>query len=203
MKTNIGLIPIFTAAIAAVSLSPTAFAALTLVNGNFESTTGYTPAPNANWRNGTATGWTNGTPAVANDYKFNTTNGTSQFQVNLEALSSSSAPFYQNLGTLDTESTITLTFALTVAGTMDAAIWSNGGLTALATLGTTSTVGTKTLTVSNVAAGTAIRIGFWDTTTSGNPMIDNVTMSVVAVPEPHSALLGGLGVLALLRRRRN
>lgn len=32
--------------------------------------------------------------------------------------------------------------------------------------------------------------------------IDNVTLTGTAIPEPSSALIGGLGVLALLRRRR-
>jgi hypothetical protein len=49
--------------------------------------------------------------------------------------------------------------------------------------------------------------GFWtgDGTQAGNPSLDiagDRVFSVTAVPEPSAALIGGLGMLALLRRRR-
>lgn len=40
-------------------------------------------------------------------------------------------------------------------------------------------------------------------TTSGGNGVNNGIFSITAVPEPSAALLGGLSVLALLRRRRN
>ena len=49
--------------------------------------------------------------------------------------------------------------------------------------------------------------GFWtgDGSQAGNPSLDiagDRVFSVTAIPEPSTALLGGLGLLALLRRRR-
>jgi hypothetical protein len=43
-------------------------------------------------------------------------------------------------------------------------------------------------------------------TNTGNWYVDNINVgsdSIYVVPEPGSALLGGLGLLALLRRRRS
>lgn len=71
----------------------------------------------------------------------------------------------------------------------------------------TSSAITLSLTApANLLPGNNIRIVFAQNTPFGtNPLtgemaIDNV--SVTAVPEPSAALLGGLGLLALLRRRR-
>ena len=63
--------------------------------------------------------------------------------------------------------------------------------------------GSKSITVNNVAGATAIRIGFWQGDILDKAAgLDNVAVSVTAIPEPSAALLGGLGLLALLRRRR-
>lgn len=68
----------------------------------------------------------------------------------------------------------------------------------------------------NVAAGTAVtfRVVTWGATSTGGTWYLNdpsnsvgndfiINGSVAAIPEPSAALLGGLGFLALLRRRRN
>ena len=44
-------------------------------------------------------------------------------------------------------------------------------------------------------------VGFSSRTTTGT--VDNFLFTVEAIPEPRAALLGSLGMLALLRRRRN
>lgn len=60
-----------------------------------------------------------------------------------------------------------------------------------------------TITGLNIPVGQSFYLRFTDTNDGGNDAglaIDNLT--VTAVPEPSTALLGGLGLLALLRRRR-
>jgi len=46
-------------------------------------------------------------------------------------------------------------------------------------------------------------IDYNDTTAGLNGGVGNSYITITAVPEPAAALLGGLGMLALLRRRRN
>jgi MYXO-CTERM domain-containing protein len=195
------LSPAIPAAIAAVSLSSTAFAALTVVNGDFQNTSGLWSL-GGGWYGGVPVGWQGRT---GTNYTVGDPLSNGNLVANTEQLSSPGPfqPFYQDLGILDAESTITLSFDFSHWGTgprMGAAIWSGAGVTTLANADFT-TDGLQTLTATNVAAGTAIRIGFWRV--FGSPGIDNVAMAVTPVPEPHSALLGGLGLLALLRRRRN
>ena len=55
----------------------------------------------------------------------------------------------------------------------------------------------------NLTAATTFRIYGWDSTNvSGQLRIDDVQLNGTVVPEPRAALLGGLGMLCLLRRRR-
>jgi hypothetical protein len=68
---------------------------------------------------------------------------------------------------------------------------------------------TSTATLGPFAAGDTLQLRFraaYDTnTTGGSPdwAVDNITLSnVTVVPEPSVALLGGLSLLGLLRRRR-
>ena len=59
----------------------------------------------------------------------------------------------------------------------------------------------KTLTGTATTTG-ALKIVFGQGTTTSMPWLDNVTMSVVAVPEPASLSLLSLAGLALMRRRK-
>jgi hypothetical protein len=51
-------------------------------------------------------------------------------------------------------------------------------------------------------AGISIAAGAGDTTVSGNITNGNSFVTLTVIPEPHAALLGSLGLLALLRRPR-
>jgi PEP-CTERM motif len=62
-------------------------------------------------------------------------------------------------------------------------------------------VGNVNLTGQTVGTELWLRIGR-PSSGAGDVLIDNVGITVTNVPEPTSALLGGLGLLALLRRRR-
>jgi MYXO-CTERM domain-containing protein len=118
------------------------------------------------------------------------------------------APLYQDIGTLDGTSNITLTFDYVRFGTSPLNVAIYNGASFDTVLGTATyaagAIGSKSITVNNVAGATAIRIGFWQGTYNGSVAagLDNVAVSVTAIPEPSAALLGGLGLLALLRRRR-
>jgi MYXO-CTERM domain-containing protein len=195
------------AMIASLTLASSASAALAIVNGGFETTTGYTPGGNGNWRSGIATGW-NG-PAPAEPYAYYVDgNG---WVANLAWTSMTDptfAPLYQDIGMLDGTSNITLTFdyGTFAAVGLGVGIWNGASFDAGDLLGTTfynaGDTGSKSFTVNNVAGGGNIRIGFWSTVNGGAAGLDNVAVSVTAVPEPSATLLGGLGMLALLRRRR-
>jgi hypothetical protein len=66
--------------------------------------------------------------------------------------------------------------------------------------------------VDNNGAGTGVATG-WDATLLGqdigirfynrtsDAIIDNVSVDITVIPEPSAALLGGIGLLLLLRRR--
>jgi MYXO-CTERM domain-containing protein len=195
------------AMIASLTLASSASAALAIVNGNFETTTGYTPGGNADWRDGIATGWSGPTPAQPYAYFFDG----SGYVANLGWASSidpTFAPLYQDIGTLDGTSSITLTFDFVTFTTSPLGVAIYNGASFDTVLGSTTYAafdsGSKSITVNNVAGGAGIRIAFWQgdspaTTAAG---LDNVAVSVTAIPEPSAALLGGLGMLALLRRRR-
>ena len=195
------------AMIASLTLASSASAALAIVNGNFETTAGYTGV-NSEWRTGLATGWSG--PSTASVYRYYTNDGS--IIANLEWTSVSTGtdpiqPLYQDIGTLDGRSNITLTFDYVTfgAGPLNVAIYNGASFDTV--LGTATYAagdfGSKSITVNNVAGATAIRIGFWQgDVLDKSAGLDNVAVSVTAIPEPSAALLGGLGLLALLRRRR-
>ncbi len=94
--------------------------------------------------------------------------------------------------------------------TLHSAAWKDDGATSGTnwtfasdgTLGTFTFDGTSDFTgngFSNVAAGTAITFGFLGSAGGGEEL---TSFTINVIPEPSSALLGGLGLLALLRRRR-
>ena len=198
------------AMIASLTLASSASAALTVVNGNFQNTTGLT-AMGGGWYSGVPTGWTSS--SVTNTYTVGgpatATPGTlTSLVANIPELSTPSAPFYQNIGTTDVRSSITLTFDFLLpwygglSANLGAEIWDATNSAVLEGSSSIATTGAKTITAQDVAAGTNIHIRFWKVSDSGYPAIDNVSISTTPVPEPSAALLGGLGMLALLRRRR-
>jgi len=195
------------AMIASLTLASSASAALAIVNGNFETTTGYTGV-NSEWRTGLATGWSG--PSTASVYRYYTNDGS--IIANLEWTSVSTGtdpiqPLYQDIGTLDGRSNITLTFDYVRFGSSPLNVAIYNGASFDTVLGTATYAagdfGSKSITVNNVTGATAIRIGFWQGDILDKAAgLDNVAVSVTAIPEPSAALLGGLGMLALLRRRR-
>ena len=194
------------AMIASLTLASSASAALAIVNGNFEITTGYTVGDGGEWRSGIATGWSG--PSTASVYRYYTNSGS--IIANLEWTSISTGtiqPLYQDIGTLDGTSNITLTFDYVRFGSSPLNVAIYNGASFDTVLGTATYAagdfGSKSITVNNVAGATAIRIGFWQGDILDKAAgLDNVAVSVTAIPEPSAALLGGLGLLALLRRRR-
>ena len=204
------LIPTVVSGVCSVAMPSTASAALAIVNGNFENTIGLTSL-GGGWYRGVSSGW-NG---PVNNYAVGAPgsgSGVTSVTSNLEnsaRTSPSFSPLYQDIGVLDAESTITLTFDFSRpwngVGNLGVAIWPGAtffGELASANIGT---IGAQTLTVANVPAGTAIRIGFWRSSPTGAPGLDNVSISVTPVPEPSSMAMAGLGITALLmigRRRR-
>ena len=54
----------------------------------------------------------------------------------------------------------------------------------------------------NVATDASGNLSLILTSTNNNPIINGFLVQATSVPEPSAALLGGLGLLALLRRRR-
>jgi MYXO-CTERM domain-containing protein len=193
------------AMIASLTLASSASAALAIVNGNFETTAGYTGS--GEWRGGIATGWS-GPSTASNVYRYYTNNG--NVLANLEWTSVSTGtiqPLYQDIGTLDGTSNITLTFDYVRFGSSPLNVAIYNGASFDTVLGTATYAagdfGSKSITVNNVTGATAIRIGFWQGDILDKAAgLDNVAVSVTAIPEPSAALLGGLGMLCLLRRRR-
>ena len=192
--------------LAGVSASPFAAGALVVVNGDFQDTTGLVSL-GGGWFNGVPVGWT------GRSVNYAVFGSGGQVLVNLEQASNTAGsfePFYQDLGILDEASTITLTFTLSRpwnanAISAGAAIWADGLFDSEHQLATQSNLaeGTHVLVAENVAAGTAIRIGFWRSSASGAPGLDDVSIEVTAVPEPPVALLGAAGMVGWTFRRRN
>lgn len=179
-----------------------AHAALSLVNGDFQNSAGLTSL-GGGWYKGVPVGWT------GRDVNYSMYAGSGNFVANIEAISNTSGsfqPLYQDVGILDEESTISITFTVLQpwnanAARVGAAIWVNG----TTTLATQSDLGpgTYTVTANNVAAGSVIRIGFWRSRSNNSPGLDNVSLDVVPVPEPSVAMvaLPALSCLLVVRRK--
>lgn len=208
LRYRVLLLGTLMAMIASLTLASSASAALAIVNGDFQTTDGYTDGGNAEWKNGLATGWAG--PTVTSGYGYFAADHIN-YVANLGWVAVTSPtfqPLHQDIGTLDGTSNLTLTFdhvgfPYVTSSALSVAIYSGASFDTV--LGTATYAvddfGTKSITVNNVAAATNIRIGFWQGET-GASALDNVAVSVTAIPEPSAALLGGLGMLALLRRRR-
>lgn len=194
---------ILTSGLVAATLS-CANAAITLVNGDFQNSTGLTSL-GGGWYKGVPVGWT------GREVNYSMYAGSGNFIANIEQISSTSGgfqPLYQDVGVLDEASTISLTFTVSQpwnanAARVGAAIWTGEALATTLVTQSNLGAGTYTLTASNVAAGSVIRIGFWRSNLNNSPGLDNVSLNVVPVPEPSVAMLAlpALSCLVAVRRR--
>ena len=198
-----------TCALVLLCLGGQANAALTITNGDFQSSVGLTAQPGApGWYQGVPAGWSSST---TNLYYNVIDYSSGNLGANIQTLGPAGpyAPLYQSAGLLVSEGKVTLTFnilALSDPYGMAAGIYrANLDGTPVttfdslitATYDQTST-SLQTLEVLNVAAGTRVGVAFWSW--AGSPGVDNVSL----VPEPSTGtllLLGFAGVAALRRRR--
>ncbi|MCX6971833.1 MAG: PEP-CTERM sorting domain-containing protein [Verrucomicrobia bacterium] len=209
MKTK-SLLLSMTCALGMLALGGQANAAVLVTNGNFSDLTGlnYLGGP---WYGGVPTGWTGLNTNYTVIYTGNPSPGVFTYSANLQTLSSISPSFSalrQYVGTMPFTGDFTLTFNLDGAlgstyqvgvALVNNAVW-DSGTTIGAVQDYTNVTGIQSFTRTGIAAGTPISIGFW---TTGNPAsVTDVSISVV--PEPSTwamMLLGGVGMLAVLRRR--
>lgn len=206
-----------------------ASAALSLVtNGSFETFTGSSTSYTAGDGYGVVSGWTyaNSTPTVGlssiNDSVTNITDTTAGSHWLLVDSRSDPQTISQSLGTIDALGTLSISALIGSAETVGLAdfeigLYRAGNPTALLTLtiadftdpGLGNTVAASTGTYDLIGADLTnelfVRIQSQDPDNGANvqqTLIDDVNVNFVAVPEPSSAALLGLGGLALILRRR-
>jgi hypothetical protein len=215
MKTKSILLSM-TCALGMLCLGGQANAAVLVTNGNFSDLTGLT-YEGGPWYSGVPSGWSSSKADTTYSVKYtgNPSPGVFTYAANLSQLSVTSPSFAslnQSVGTTDFTGAVTLKFDLadfTLPSTnweVGAAIYTNNFGTLLANTSIvngfsgSNGIGTFELTASNVASGAPLQIAFW--TTGGTPSLTNVSIS--QVPEPSTwamMLLGGVGMLTVLRRR--
>ena len=156
---------------------------LALFNGNFDNLTGLT-STSSQWYGGFPLGWT--TASAASGYSVYFDGGGSY--ANLQTLgSSSTASLRQKIGTLETNSDVTLNFrvvnpfANSINNSMGAAIFheSTGVQLATYTLGSFAGLSASTnvaLKAFRVPSGTPLAVGFWSTGGTA-PAITGVSLS--------------------------
>ena len=197
------------AMVMALSLPAESRAALSLVNADFQDTTGLTFL-GGGWYGGVPAGWT----GVNENYTVINWNS-GNLAANLDSLTSVSptfAPLYQSAGLLDSTGIVSLSFDILhlVAGpTVGVGIFNTNGSSnysawtalALPASGGYSTAGRITLeTAAPITSGTSIGVAFWHTG-GGAPGIDNVTL----IPEPSALsllVMGSALTLVVASRRR-
>jgi hypothetical protein len=202
-----------TCALVLLCLGGQANAALTITNGDFQSSVGLTAQPGApGWYQGVPAGWSSSTTNL----NYNVIDYSSgNLGANLQTLGPSSptfTPLYQSAGLLDSTGNVTLSFNILGISTtygMGAAIYNASSGTGPGSGWTILTQGsydqtvptTQTLIAANVAAGTTIGVGFWHW--AGSPGVDNVSV----IPEPSTGSMMALGLAGLvttrLLRRKN
>jgi hypothetical protein len=180
-------------------------AALTIINGDFQSNVSLTAQPGgAGWYKGVPDGWS----SSSTNLNYNVINYSfGNLGANLQTLGPSSptfTPLYQSAGLLESTGNVTLSFnilGLSPTYGMGAAIYDassgtgpgSGGWTILTQGSYNQAVPTtQTLIAENVAAGTTIGVGFWSW--AGAPGLDNVSV----IPEPTALELISLPVKASL-----
>lgn len=146
----------------------------------------------------------NGVASSTADY-FNftlTTPGT-------ETLSLTSLTFDYGVGTNSTG--ITSNFYYAVFASVNGGGFSQIGTTFNTgslnmTQNATNNLGVQTTDLSSIIGADSVELRVWVSSTTANggagSLFKNITVNGAVVPEPSAALLGGLGMLALLRRRR-
>jgi len=185
-------------------------AALSLVNADFQATTGLTIQPGG-WYKGVPNGWT----GVDRSEGYSVRDFSGNLVANLQAVGPGGAPFrpfYQDAGLLDSAAVVSLSFDIIAlsAGSYDvrAGIFNTNGSpsfnswTELALSAGITTDGRYTLqTSAPIASGTRIGVAFWQGV-AGAGGIDNVTL----IPEPSALSLlmigSALTFLVASRRRR-
>jgi hypothetical protein len=202
MKTQVSLIPAIVLALGTLFASNHSQGALTVINGDFSNLSGLTDL-GGGWYGGVPTGWS--TQAGVPNYTV--LSGVA----NLQTLGPASPfqPLYEDIGTTDSLSTITLSFEISALQPGDinvgVGIYNTTGAnpiwSGVIANGSYSAIGSYNLVVSNVAANTPITLSFWNAG-SAAAGLDNVSVNVSVIPEPHTALLGGIGLVTLLLRRR-
>lgn len=192
----------------ALAITTESRAALSLVNADFQDTTGLTFL-GGGWYSGVPTGWT----GVSADYGVVDWNS-GNLVANLNVVGPGGDPFrplYQSAGLLDSAAVVSLSFdiiSLIDGYDVRAGIFNTNGSssynswTALALLPAgITTAGRYTLETSvPIASGTLIGVAFWQGA-AGAGGIDNVTL----IPEPSSLSLliaGSALTLAVASRRR-
>jgi len=198
-----------TCALVLLCLGGQANAALTITNGDFQSSVGLTAQPGApGWYQGVPAGWSSSTTNLYyNVIDYSSGNLGANIQT-LGPISPSFAPLYQSAGLLDSAGKVTLSFNIlgfSSAYGISAGIYSANldgtpvtSFDSLVSAAYTENSGSlQTLEAFNVTAGTRVGVAFWSS--AGAPGVDNVSL----VPEPSTStllLLGFAGVAALRRR---
>ena len=204
MKTQVSLVPVVLMVLGTIFAGNRSHGALTVSNGDFSNLSGLTDH-GGGWYGGVPTGWS--TQVVGPNYTV--LNGVANLQT-LGPTSPNFHPLYQDLGTTDSLSTITLSFDLSALTGGDynvgVGIYNTTGANptwaGVIAYGSYTTTGSYNLVANNVAAGTPITVAFWNPNGFAAAGLDNVSVNVSVIPEPRAALLGGLGLLVLLMKRR-
>lgn len=193
----------------ALAITTESRAALSLVNADFQDTTGLTNL-GGGWYGGVPTGWTgvNGSYSVMN---WNS----GDLAANLNVVGPGGSPFrpfYQSAGLLDSAAVVSLSFDILsfvpgydvragIFNTNESSSYDSWTALALLPAGIT-TAGRYTLqTAVPIASGTLIGVAFWQGP-AGAGGVDNVTL----IPEPSALSLlmigSALTFLVASRRRR-
>ncbi len=144
-------------------------AALTVANGDFSNLEGLGDH-GGGWRAGVPVGWA--FPSASANYSVNTSSGTTPPVANLNGLNDLS----QKLGQLayPVDVTVSYLFETAFGAASFTAYLQTNAVDAVSQ--SVSTAGTKSMTLSNVVAGTALSVRFVNS--AGSPALDNVSVSV-------------------------